>query len=71
MKKPGTIEDIPTAIAAFNEAEKKALEQYGTFPIDFGPEMTAVKKGLANFGWRTSGFQGLAPPHPENWGWQK
>ncbi|MFE5307050.1 ABC transporter family substrate-binding protein [Isoptericola sp. NPDC056573] len=70
MKKPGTIEDIPQAVAAFNEAEKKALEQYGTFPIDFGPEMTAVKKGLANFGWRTSGFQGLAP-HPENWGWQK
>jgi peptide/nickel transport system substrate-binding protein len=68
MKKPGSIEDIPAAVKALNEAEKKALEQYGTFPNYFSPVMTAVKKGLANFG--AAGFQGLNL-HPENIGWQK
>jgi peptide/nickel transport system substrate-binding protein len=70
LKKAGQIAEIPDAIAQLNKAEKQALELYGTFPIDYGPAMTAVKKGLANYGPTTSGFQGLNW-HPENIGWEK
>ncbi len=68
LTRAGQIEDIDEAIAQFNRAEKQALELYGTFPLNWGPVMTAVKAGLANYG--PAGFQSLNL-HPENIGWQK
>ena len=71
LKKPSTMSDTAEAIAAFNEAEKAAFEQYGTIPIDVRPSYLAVKKGLANFG--PAGFANCNNGiwHTENIGWQK
>ena len=74
MKQAGLTEDTKEAVKTFNSAEKKALALYGTFPIDNGPVMLAVKKGLANYGGSSmapsNGFKALSP-HPENIGWMK
>ncbi len=66
MKKVTTVADQEEAIELANEAEAKALDLFGTFPLNNGPEMTAVKKGLANFG-----PSGWLVEEPENIGWMK
>ncbi len=64
------LETLPTAdeqIKKANELEKEALAQYGMIPIYSGPDIVAVKKGLANVG---AGLfaQGIAD-FKENIGW--
>jgi peptide/nickel transport system substrate-binding protein len=66
MKGVGRIRDRTQAIAAFNDAEARALQFFGSFPIYNGPSQFAVKKGLANFG-----PAGFAIPDAEDVGWQK
>jgi peptide/nickel transport system substrate-binding protein len=66
LKGVGAIRDRTQALAAFNEAESRALHLVGTFPIYNGPSQFAVKKGLANFG--PAGFLVRAA---EDVGWQK
>jgi peptide/nickel transport system substrate-binding protein len=66
LKSVGTIRDQTQALAAFNDAEARALHLIGTFPIYIGPSQFAVKKGLANFG-----PAGFLVPDAEDVGWQK
>jgi peptide/nickel transport system substrate-binding protein len=66
MRNVGTIRDPVQAIAAFNDAEARALQFFGTFPIYNGPSQFAVTKGLANFG-----PAGFATVDAEDVGWQK
>ena len=66
MRGVGTIRDPAQALAAFNEAEARALQFFGTFPIMNGPSQFAVTKGLANFG-----PAGFATADAEDIGWQK
>jgi peptide/nickel transport system substrate-binding protein len=61
-----TIADRAEAIRLANEAESMALHLYGMLPLQNGPRMTAVKKGLVHYG--PAGF--WVPP-PEDIGWQK
>ena len=49
-----------------NELEKEAFAQYGRLPYANGPQMTAVKSGLANYGPRV--FTVL---EKQNIGWEK
>ncbi|WP_372698208.1 ABC transporter family substrate-binding protein [Arthrobacter sp. JSM 101049] len=66
MKKVTTVADPKEAIKLANEAEAKALGLFGTLPLSNGPEMTAVKAGLANYG-----PSGWLVEEPENIGWVK
>ncbi|HET8599547.1 MAG TPA: ABC transporter family substrate-binding protein [Segeticoccus sp.] len=71
LKKVSTIKDMDEAIKVANDAEKKALHLYGTFPISNGPRMVAVKKGLANYRGSEFGLAGFKTIHAEDLGWQK
>ncbi|MGP5195868.1 ABC transporter family substrate-binding protein [Arthrobacter rhombi] len=66
MKKVTTVADQDEALKLANEAETKALAQFGTLPLSNGPDMSAVKKGLANYG-----PSGWLVEEPENVGWEK
>lgn len=61
-----TVADRAEAIRLTNEAEWKALHLYGMLPLENGPRMTAVKKGLVHVG-----PAGFSVPPPEDIGWQK
>ena len=60
------ISDQTEQIAKANELEKEALAQYGIMPYANGPQLTGVKKGLANFG-----AYAFAVVPKENIGWAK
>ena len=60
------ISDKNEQIAKANELEKEALAQYGIMPYANGPQLTGVKKGLANFG-----AYAFAVVPKENIGWAK
>lgn len=60
------IADADEQIKRANELEKEALQQYGIMPYANGPEIVAVKKGLANFG-----ANSFAVLPIENVGWAK
>ena len=64
--------DQTEAIRSFNEAEKKAQEQYAQIPYAAPPITLAVKEGLANFG--PAGFSSSSDGIPlfrtEDIGWQ-
>ena len=60
------IPDADEQIKRANELEKEALKQYGIMPYANGPEIVAVKKGLANYG--AASFAVLPI---ENVGWAK
>ena len=60
------ISDQTEQIAKANELEKEAFAQYGIMPYANGPQLTGVKKGLANFG-----AYAFAVVPKENIGWAK
>ena len=60
------IGDPDEAIKRANEIEKDAMRNYGILPILNGPNIIAVKPGLANFG-----PKGFAVVQPQNVGWEK
>ena len=60
------ISDKNEQIAKANELEKEAFAQYGIMPYANGPQLTGVKKGLANFG-----AYAFAVVPKENIGWAK
>ena len=60
------ISDQTEQIAKANELEKEAFAQYGIMPYANGPQLTGVKKGLANFG-----AYAFAVIPKENIGWAK
>jgi len=60
------IPDADEQIKRANELEKEALEQFGIMPYANGPEIVAVKKGLANYG-----ANSFAVLPIENVGWAK
>lgn len=60
------IADADEQIKRANELEKEALQQYGIMPYANGPEIVAVKKGLANYG-----ANSFAVLPIENVGWAK
>ena len=60
------ISDKTEQIAKANELEKEAFAQYGIMPYANGPQLTGVKKGLANFG-----AYAFAVVPKENIGWAK
>ncbi|WP_026821003.1 ABC transporter family substrate-binding protein [Arthrobacter castelli] len=66
LKKISTISDVQKAKATSKEAESAALHNYGVFPWYTGPDMVAVKTGLANYG--PAGFKTVPA---ENIGWEK
>ncbi|WP_288866148.1 ABC transporter family substrate-binding protein [uncultured Corynebacterium sp.] len=60
------ISDPQEQIDRANELEKEALQEFGIMPYANGPEIVAVKKGLANFG-----ANSFAVLPIENVGWAK
>lgn len=66
-------EDATEAIALFNKAEKKYMENYAQIPFKNGFVAFACKKGLANYG--PAGYSSVqttgVPSHTENIGWEK
>ena len=60
------ISDPEEQIDRANELEKEALQEFGIMPYANGPEIVAVKKGLANFG-----ANSFAVLPIENVGWAK
>ena len=66
IKAIGTIADPKAQIAAGNTLEKDLFAQYNYLPLFNGPNMVAVKKGLANYG---AGQFYIGPV--EDIGWQK
>ena len=60
------ISDQTEQIAKANDLEKEAFAQYGIMPYANGPQLTGVKKGLANFG-----AYAFAVVPKENIGWAK
>ncbi|WP_168583377.1 ABC transporter family substrate-binding protein [Gephyromycinifex aptenodytis] len=68
MKALGGIEDQAEQTAEMNAIEKEWLQLYGQMPLFNGPEMWAVRKGLAN--WGPAAF-GSMHPQWENVGWVK
>jgi peptide/nickel transport system substrate-binding protein len=71
LRKPLTIANMATAIEAANDAERKAIHQYGIFPLFNGPRQIAVKEGLANFGSAGFASRPRSVANPLNVGWQK
>lgn len=69
------LEVLPTAdeqIKKANELEQEALAQYGLIPLYSGPEIIAVKKGLANAGAGLfASVSNVISDFKENIGWQK
>lgn len=63
LQKIGNKED---QIKRANELEKEAFKQYGIMPYANGPQITAVKPGLANYG--PMGFASVAV---QDIGWEK
>ncbi|NMO02516.1 ABC transporter family substrate-binding protein [Gordonia sp. TBRC 11910] len=61
-----TIADPAEQIKAGNIVERKAFAQYSDLPLFNGPQMVAVKHGLANYG---AGLFYIGPV--ENIGWEK
>ena len=60
------ISDPEEQIDRANELEKEALQEFGIMPYANGPEIVAVKKGMANFG-----ANSFAVLPIENVGWAK
>lgn len=60
------IAGLDEQVAAVNDVERKALQEYAFLPLFSGPSTYAVKKGLAN-----AGATIFHNPLPETIGWQK
>ncbi|SER79583.1 peptide/nickel transport system substrate-binding protein [Propionibacterium cyclohexanicum] len=75
IKGDGGLQSLPTAeeqTAKANELEVKAMGSFGLIPLYSGPEIYAVKKGLANVGAGAyASTMNLIADFPENIGWQK
>ena len=75
IKGPGGLMSLETAEqqeSKANELEVQALQTFGIVPIYNGPEIFAVKKGLANVGAGVySTIRTQIGDFPENIGWQK
>lgn len=70
-KIPAT-QDTDEGIELFNKAEKEYMQLYTQIPWFNGPDVFAVKKGLANFGPAAFAATSIGVPnHPENIGWEK
>ena len=66
--------DSKEAIALFNKAEKKFMENYTQIPFSNGVIMFACKKGLANYGpagYASNLTTNVPSTHTENIGWAK
>ena len=66
VKAVNTLPTPEEQFAKANEVETEALKTYGVLPVDNGPTIVAVKKGLANYG---AGL--FFTPLPQDIGWQK
>lgn len=66
LKRVASIPDLEKGAHAGNRAEAAALKLVPAIPLWNGPEMVAVRKGLAN--WGPSGWLDV---HRENVGWMK
>ncbi|MGW1176138.1 ABC transporter family substrate-binding protein [Kitasatospora sp. NPDC002543] len=66
IRATGEIADLDRQIAAANEVEQKALQQYALLPLFSGPSTFGIRKGLANVGAAI-----FHSPLPETIGWQK
>lgn len=66
LRKAGSIPNLKKAAHAGNQAEAAALKLMPAIPLWNGPEVTAVRKGLAN--WGPSGWLDV---HRANVGWMK
>ncbi|GAB3533921.1 ABC transporter family substrate-binding protein [Arthrobacter tecti] len=66
MKNITSVADQDKAVAMTHETEAEALALHGMFPLWNGPEMFAVKAGLANYG-----PSGWMTEEPESVGWEK
>ncbi|MCX5401049.1 ABC transporter family substrate-binding protein [Streptomyces sp. NBC_00102] len=60
------IAGIDEQVAAVNDVEREALQEYAFLPLFSGPSTYAVKKGLAN-----AGATIFLNPLPETVGWQR
>ncbi|MFD8694283.1 ABC transporter family substrate-binding protein [Kitasatospora purpeofusca] len=66
IRATGDIADLGEQIAAVNNLEQKALQQYSLLPLYSGPSTYGLRKGLANVGATI-----FLSPLPETIGWQK
>lgn len=69
--KVSVTKDPTQAVGFANDAERKALHHYGTFPVFHGPRMVAVRQGLANFRGDEFGLAGFKTIHAADIGWQR